>query len=37
LNEDEEEIICACKGFPLAIMRKINRGSWISLYFSKTS
>lgn len=35
--EDEKDIILACKGFPLALMRNINRGNWISLYFSKTS
>lgn len=37
MKEDEKDIILACKGFPLDLMRNINRGNWISLYFSKTS
>jgi ribosomal protein L11 methyltransferase len=37
LNEDESEIISANKGLPLELVKKINRGNWISLYFSKTS
>lgn len=37
LNDDEDDIISACKGFPLKLLRKISRGNWISLYFSKAS
>ncbi|MCU7550836.1 50S ribosomal protein L11 methyltransferase [Chitinophagaceae bacterium LB-8] len=37
LIEDEQDIISACKGFPLSLLRKVSRGNWISLYFSKTS
>jgi ribosomal protein L11 methyltransferase len=35
LQDDEEEIIKACKGFPLTLVKKISRENWISLYFSK--
>jgi ribosomal protein L11 methyltransferase len=37
LNEDEAEIISVSKGLPLALIRKVNRGNWISLYLRKTS
>jgi ribosomal protein L11 methyltransferase len=37
LTDDEVDIVDACKGFPLTLIRKFNRGNWISLYFSKTS
>lgn len=37
LNDDEDDIISTCKGFPLKLLRKISRGNWISLYFSKAS
>lgn len=37
LTDDEADVISACKGLPLALLRKVSRGNWISLYFSKTS
>jgi ribosomal protein L11 methyltransferase len=37
LIDDERDIISACKGLPLSLLRKVSRGNWISLYFSKTS
>ena len=37
MKEDEKDIILASKGFPLELRKNINRGNWISLYFSKAS